>query len=31
MEHWNIIEKAYLATWGHEPASPVSVVYCYNK
>ena len=23
---WNNIEKTYLATWGLEPASPVSVV-----
>ena len=23
---WNIIEDTYLASWGLEPASPVSVV-----
>ena len=23
---WNIIEETYLASWGLEPASPVSVV-----
>ena len=23
---WNIIEKIHLATWGLEPASPLSVV-----